>query len=321
MHRTARPRPPSPPSSLPSQPHAGDPVASTPARWTRWLRLLPLALLAAVLLRERPWNQPWPAISPLAVGVMLAINFGVFLPTKALRWRVALTAPPPLRSLYASMLEGLLANAAVGFGSGDVVRAARLRGRSTFTADYGATIAERGAELVAIALLLLLGVGFAGLGWAAIAGALACLAVYFAVLAFGRRLLPRLGRWPRLAAGLAAGLDASSTRRVVLMTLLSLAGWLSEIVILMIGLQAFGLPSSLRTALVVLLGINVAIVVPGPPANFGTFEAGVVAALGLSGVPVDRALLFAIGYHLLMVLPVALAGAVVFAVRGRRITA
>jgi uncharacterized membrane protein YbhN (UPF0104 family) len=216
------------------------------------------------------------------------------------------------------VLEGLLANAAVGFGSGDVVRSARLRGTSTFTADYGATMAERGAELVAVAMLLLIGGTVAGLGWPAIAGACACLAVYAAGLTFGRRLLPRLARWPRLASGIAAGVDASSPGRVVAMTALSLAGWLSEMVILMIGLQAFGLPSSAGTALLVLLGINVAIVVPGPPANFGTFEAGVVAALGIAGVPVDRALLFGLGYHLLMTIPTALTGAAVFLARGRR---
>ena len=284
----------------------------------RWLRLLPALLLLVVLFREKPWTRAWPAVSLAAIAAMVAINFAVYLPIRSWRWRAALTAPPRFFSLYASLLEGLLANAAIGFGSGDVVRAARLRGAGAFTADYGATIAERGAELFAIACLLLFGVAVAGLGWMGVAGAAVCAGSYGAALLFGRRLLPRLGRWPRLAAGLAAGLDASTGRRIAAMTALSLAGWLCEVGIIAIGLGTFGLPSSAGTALLVLLGINVAIVVPGPPANFGTFEAGVVAALAAKGVATDQALLFGLGYHLIMTIPVALSGAVVFAVRGRR---
>ena len=308
-------------STLPPEtalPAASDGGARKPGL-TRWLRLLPAVLLAVVLYREKPWARTWPAISWSAIAAMCAINFGIYLPLKAWRWKVALAAPPRFAALYASMLEGLLVSTAVGFGSGDVVRSARLRGTASFTVDYGATMAERGAELIAVAALLLIGGAVSHLGWAAYAGAAGCLAIYAAAVLFGRRLLPRLGRWPRLALGLSAGLDASTPGRVAAMTALSLAGWLSEVVILMIGLQAFGLPDSAATALLVLLGINVAIVVPGPPANFGTFEAGVVAALGLEHVGIDRALLFGLGYHLIMTIPVALTGAVVFLARGRRV--
>lgn len=290
--------------------------------WTSWrpyLRLLPAVLLIAVIVREKPWAKEWPPISLVGLAVMLAINFAVYLPTRVWRWRVALASPPSFWAIYASLLEGLLANAAIGFGSGDVVRAARLRGTATFTTDYGATIAERGAELVAIAGLMLLGVGIAGLGWAGVAGAVACLAVFGVAVGFGRRLLPRLRRWPRLATGLEAGLDASTFGRVAAMTVLSLAGWLSEVGIVYIGLWAFGMPPTFGASLLVVLGINVAIVLPGPPANFGTFEAGVVMGLRVAGISVERALLFGVGYHLILTIPVALAGAVVFLVRGRRV--
>lgn len=305
-----------PPGSCPST--TRDPLVPLKSSIGRWLRLVPALLLAAVLIRERPWARDWPAVPLMSVVAMVLVNFAVFLPTRVWRWRIALSSPPGLVSLYASLLEGLLANAAIGFGSGDVVRAARLRGSATFTADYGATIAERGAELVAIAFLLLLGVSVSSLGWPGVLGACACLGVYATGLVFGRRLMPRLQRWPRLAAGLSAGIAASTPGRVLAMTALSLAGWLSEIAILMVGLAAFDLPHDAATALLVLLGINVAIVVPGPPANFGTFEAGVIAALRAAGVPFDRALIFALGYHLIMTIPPALCGAVVFLVRGRR---
>jgi uncharacterized membrane protein YbhN (UPF0104 family) len=288
------------------------------------LRLLPAALLLLVLQRERPWAHAWPAVAPgvgaTAVLAMVAVNFGVFIPLRTLRWRVALPSPPPFSTLYASLLEGLLASIALGFGSGDVVRAARLR-RSTatsspFAASYGATLAERGAEFLAIAGLLLLGFAVADLGAAGLAGAALIAGAYALTVLGGRRLLPRLSRWPRVQHALAAGLAASRPRPVATMVALSLAGWLSELCILMIGLHAFGLPATPRTALLVLLGIQVAIALPGPPANVGTFEAGVVAGLRLAGVPVETALLFALAYHLVMTVPVALAGAGVFVARG-----
>jgi glycosyltransferase 2 family protein len=297
-------------------------MAMTPLpRWLSLpLRLLPAALLVVVFLRERGsstlWKQPWPQVSALALLAMVAINFAVFLPTRTWRWRAALPAPPSFATLYASLLEGLLASIALGFGSGDVVRAARLRGAGGFSASYGATIAERGAELVAMALLLLLGVAVAGLGWPGLVAAAVILVAYVLTLTFGRRLAPRLARWPRLVNALEAGLAASRPRRVAAMVAFSLAGWLSELGIIMIGLHAFALPWSAGTALMALLGIQVAIALPGPPANVGTFEAGVVAGLRLCGVPVEQALLFGLFYHLVMTVPVALAGTAVFLFRG-----
>jgi uncharacterized membrane protein YbhN (UPF0104 family) len=199
------------------------------------------------------------------------------------------------------------------------VRAARVRGAGGFSRSYGATIAERGAELLAIGCLVLLGVAVAGLGWAGVTAATLIIAGYAATLIFGHRVLPRLRRWPRLArvaSALEAGLAASQPGPVAAMVALSLAGWLSELAIIMIGLHAFGLPSTAGTALLALLGIQLAIALPGPPANVGTFEAGVVAGLRLAGVSVEKALLFGLGYHLVMTVPVALAGAAVFLGRG-----
>ena len=286
---------------------------------SRWLRLVPAVLLVVVLMREAPWKHDWPRISPWALAAMLAINFGVFLVMRTWRWRVALGTPQRFGALYASLLEGLLASIALGFGSGDVVRAARLPGK--FTTSYGATIAERGAEFVAMALLLLAGFAFANLGWFALAAAATLLVAYFVVLTCGHWILPRLARWPRLSSALTAGLAASTASRVTAMVGLSLAGWLAELGILRICLAAFGLPSSGATALLVLLGINVATALPGPPANVGTFEAGIVGGLALAGIPFDRALVFALGYHLIMTVPVAAAGAIVLVVRGRRAAA
>src|SRR5436189_5882465 len=91
------------------------------------LRFVPLALLAVVLVREKPWTVRLSASGPWAVAASILLNFVVFLPLKAARWRIALVQPPPFWRVLAATIEGLLANAAIGFGSGELVRAARLR--------------------------------------------------------------------------------------------------------------------------------------------------------------------------------------------------
>jgi hypothetical protein len=288
-------------------------------RLTFLLRCLPLALLAVVLWREKPWTVELSASAPWAVAATILLNFVVYLPLKAARWKVALPAPPPFRQVLAATLEGLLANAAIGFGSGDLVRAARLRGRQgQLAVDYASTWAERGAELLALALLIFATALATGLGTLVLVlSALVALA-YVALLLAGRRLLPRLARWPRVARVLAAGLAASTPRRVAAMAVLSLLGWACELVMLLLFQAAFDLAPSFRMALLTLVGINAAIVIPTLPGNFGTFEAGASMALVMCGTGAEVAVLYALVYHLTHVIPVALLATTVYLVRSRR---
>jgi uncharacterized membrane protein YbhN (UPF0104 family) len=287
--------------------------------WKTALRCLPLLLLGVVLWREKPWTVRLSASAPWAVLGTIALNFAVYLPLKAARWRVALSAPPPFRQVLAATIEGLLANAAIGFGSGDVVRAARLRReRGQLAVDYACTWAERGAEVLALALLIFATAWATGLGGVALALSGLAVAGYFAVLGAGRFLVPRLGRWPRVARALAGGLAASTPKRVVAMVVLSLLGWATEIIMLLLFQDAFHLEPSLRTALLTVVGINAAIVIPTLPGNFGTFEAGATMALVLGGAPREVAVLYALTYHLTHVLPVAAVATVVYLVRSRR---
>jgi uncharacterized membrane protein YbhN (UPF0104 family) len=267
--------------------------------------------------------------APWTVTATIALNFVVFLPLKAARWRLALVEPPPFRQVLAATIEGLLANAAVGFGSGDLVRAARLRrpdGKSEreqprkgqLAVDYGCTWAERGAEALALAILIFVTALMAKLGtWALVLSGLTA-AAYVGVLAGGRVLMPRLGRWPRLQHALSSGVRASTPRRVMAMAALSLFGWSSEILMLVLFQGAFHLVPSFRMALLTLVGINAAIAIPTLPGNFGTFEAGATMALVMCGAPRDVAVSYALTYHLTHVIPVAVAATVVFLYRSRR---
>ena len=293
-------------------------------RWKSVLRYLPLCLLGVVLWREKPWTVHLAANAPWAVAAAILLNLAVSLPLKAARWRLALIAPPPFRQVLAATVEGLLANAAIGFGSGDLVRAARLRRSSgqlpstQLAIDYGCTWAERGAEALALAILVFVTALLTNLGSVILGLSLLGMLGYAALLTCGRYLLPRLGRWPRVARALSSGLQASTPRRVTAMAALSLLGWSSEIVMLVLFQGAFHLAPSFRTALLTLVGINAAIAIPTVPGNFGTFEAGVTMALVMSGAPRDVAVSYALTYHLTHVIPVAVVATGVYLSRSRR---
>ncbi len=292
--------------------------------WKIALRCLPLCLLALVLWREKPWRVHLSAFAPWAVAGTILLNFALYLPIKAARWRVALTEPPPFRQVLAATIEGLLANAAIGFGSGDLVRSARLRRASApggrghqLVIDYASSWAERGAEVLALAVLVLVTALATKLGPLAVALSGLTIAAYLALLAAGGFVVPRLARWPRVQHALSSGLRASTPRRVAAMAVLTLLGWASELVMLSLFQGAFHLGPSFRMALLTLVGINAAIVIPTLPGNFGTFEAGATMALVLCGTSRDVAVLYALTYHLTHVIPVALVATAVYLVRSR----
>ena len=184
--------------------------------------------------------------------------------------------------------------------------------------DYGCTWAERGAEGLALAILVFVTALLTKLGRAALGLSVLGMLGYFALLTTGRHLVPRLGRWPRVERALSSGLQASTPRRVAAMAALSLLGWSSEIVMLVLFQGAFHLVPSFRTALLTLVGINAAIAIPTLPGNFGTFEAGVTMALVMCGAPRDVAVSYALTFHLAHVLPVALLATGVYLTRSRR---
>jgi uncharacterized membrane protein YbhN (UPF0104 family) len=257
------------------------------------------------------------------------LNLSVSLPLKAARWRLALVKPPPFRQVLAATIEGLLANAAIGFGSGDLVRAARLRrpasdfaeaqpAEGQLAVDYGCTWAERGAEALALAILVFVTALLTKLGRLALGLSALAMLGYGALILAGRSLVPRLGRWPRAERALSSGLQASTPRRVTAMAALSLLGWSCEIVMLVLFQRAFHLVPSFRAALLTLVGINAAIAIPTLPGNFGTFEAGVTMALVMCGAPRDVAVSYALTYHLTHVIPVAVVATAVYLCRSRR---
>jgi glycosyltransferase AglD len=98
-------------------------------------------------------------------------------------------------------------------------------------------------------------------------------------------------------------------RAIVGIAAASVGSWLIELVVVIAVLEALDLEvPRLATAALVLLGVNLASLVPGLPANVGPFEAICVLAVGQFGISPTRGLAFALLYHGLHTIPVTLIG-------------
>ena len=88
----------------------------------------------------------------------------------------------------------------------------------------------------------------------------------------------------------------------------AIAGWILEVVIGLFALEAFGLPPTIQTGVLLMLATTISAAISVSPGNAGAFEVAVVLALGGMGVPAELALAFGIGYHAVHLVPVALIG-------------
>jgi uncharacterized membrane protein YbhN (UPF0104 family) len=287
----------------------------------KYLRWLPLVLLGYALWKLKPWQTEFSRLNPWPLVLGLAVNLGIYMPIRVLRWRTTIVDPPSFMRLYWAQVEGSAVGGAVGFGAQDVIRAARVRtDMSRFSDDFGSTMTERFAEMQALAILFAVA---AAAGLVPLWGWLPCLAtpiVLYVIAKLGHRLAITFSRWPKIARAMVATSSSLTVSNVAKVVGFSLLGWGVEIGILVLNFIAFSLPALASNALLVVIGINVAIAVPGPPANVGTFEAGVAGILTMRGITADKALAFAIAYHVIMAVPIYAMGGVVVLLRAYRKT-
>src|SRR3954469_6088182 len=114
-------------------------------------------------------------------------------------------------------------------------------------------------------------------------------------------------RRPRSVAGAFAG---------------AIAGWIVEIATTSCALAAFHLPHGVGAAMAILFGVNLALIIPAPPANLGNFELGAGFAIVALGGDKAAAAAFALGLHAIQVVPVLVIGGIsLLAFRRRQIAA
>lgn len=273
---------------------------------------------------------------PLLLAVILAT---LTFPLRLIRWRLFLRRetglPYPVGPLWHAVALGFMANNLLPLRAGELVRAyaaSRLVG-IRFTTVLSSIAVERIFDGLTVAGLLTVallspdlpgsitvgGVSVAHL--ARIAGLMAGAALVVATLVllmplsaerWVRRLLPWPGVAQRLVSlieGVRQGLTVlRSPTRLIQVLIWSLGLWLVNALAFFVGFAAFDIPVSYVGALLMQGLIVLGISIPSTPGFFGPFEAVIVAALALYGVPRDVAFSYAISFHITSLIPITLLG-------------
>lgn len=250
----------------------------------------------------------------LLVGAAAALNF-VHLGFRTARFGVLL-APArrvPFARLYRYSLATCAGSNLLPARAGELVRIWLLKTHDGIaaTTTVAAVLAEKGLDLAAL------------LACAAplphllpslpetVSRTVSVLALAGAGVAVAVAVATRLGagRSDGFLHRFAAGLTALRRPGPLALALgWSLAAWAADALEILLVAHAVGAPIPPAGALLVLLSLNLAIAVPSTPAQVGAFELGASAPLALLGVLPERALAFALLYHVMQALPTTLAG-------------
>jgi glycosyltransferase 2 family protein len=277
--------------------------------------------------------------APLAPVLLSVIVSTLVFPIRMLRWRILLVpaaeGPIGVRPAWHAVAIGFMANNLLPLRAGEVLRAwavsrlAPIRWSSAFAS----VAVERVFDALTVVGLLVAallagslppGVRIAGLpadtlAWRVGLIGLAGLLVAGVVLAnpapaaaLIRRVVPFRGIAERLVTlldGVRAGVAAlRSPGRLAAIVAWSLAVWGVNALSFLLLFPAFGVPGNLSAALVLQAAIVFGVAVPSSPGYVGVFEAAIVLTLGLYGVPQDRALAYALTYHVTTFVPIILLG-------------
>jgi uncharacterized membrane protein YbhN (UPF0104 family) len=153
--------------------------------------------------------------------------------------------------------------------------------------------------------------------WVGMAGALG-LVLMLLRLAKHPESIPS-GRVAAVVARARSGLMAARNPRAVAQAAaFSAVAWICEIAVTTLALAAFHLPHDLPHAMAVIFGVNLALVIPSPPASLGNFELGAGSALVAFGGPTEHAAAFAMGLHAMQLLPTLVMGGLMLGYFRRR---
>lgn len=258
--------------------------------------------------------------------------------TKVWRWRV-LFHPDAERVPFGLLFSALMISyIPLPFRAGEVARGIITSTRSGIPAPrvFSTILVEKVLDVLTLLLLLGVSLPFVGLskrlGGPAIAVGVVVIAVTLTLLALVLR--PNLTR--KLVALLAAWLPANIRVRVetasgqvleglaplsdpaiaARLGMWSLATWLTNVLTVYLMLLAFNVNISPLAATVVVVAANLSMVVPAAPGNVGTLELAVITVLTALGQTENTAQSFALLYHFIGLVPVAVIGIVAAITQG-----
>jgi glycosyltransferase 2 family protein len=284
-----------------------------------------LALVSADLtVVRRTLEQADAGLVVLAVVAMAGV-YGF----QAVRWRKIARSPQVgLARFYEMVVSGVACNNVLPARVGDLFRARWLarEARMPGGRGLGTVVLDRGCDLVALFILLLLGLAAVATSeWLVritIGGALA-LAGLAAILLFARGYTGRYERG-RLSRGVLRGVlrdtaealaEPIGRRSPVVWIVLSLGAWTTWAVGAMLVARSLDVELTLVDAMFVAAVMNLGVAIPSSPGFVGTYEWLGVASLGLLGIPSEEALAFAILLHASWYVPTTLAGGSALGVR------
>jgi glycosyltransferase 2 family protein len=259
------------------------------------------------------WGETWASVSGVNAW-FFALAFLVFycsFPLRALRWKVLLEnvgydrdvglPVPSTLGLARIMYLAWFANCVTVARLGDAYRAYLLKREAgvSFTVTLGTVLAERLLDLLVLATMMGAGV-LVVFGGSLPVEAVQALAAGLILSVIGvvgllskrcfrwvcERILPKRfhAHYRRLEHGV-----VDSFRRLPLLVVLSVAGWILEGAALYATAAAVGAPVSVAGVLVVALAASLLSTVPITPAGLGFMEAGMVVLLGWLGLDLSTA--------------------------------
>src|SRR3989449_2810780 len=253
------------------------------------LRVAVWVLVGACVLvsaRRLDWNQVSHAFQGVDLGLALLATL-VCVPCtslQGLRWASLVRGirRVPRSTPVAALYVGQAASAFLPMRAGEAVRSELLAratgiGRATALGTVALDHSVNGVVMFAFAALLpaLLPVPrwVAAAVWTGMAGAIG-LVLTLLWLAKHPESVPS-GRLEHAVAHARSGLmGARNPKAVAQAASFSAMAWCCEIAVTMLALAAFHLPHDLPHAMGVLFGVNLALLIPSPPAALGNFELG-----------------------------------------------
>lgn len=279
--------------------------------------------------------------NPFYYILAVAAAFGVF-PIRAWRWKTLLQAAAPdtkFRSRYAATTIGFMGNNVLPARIGEFARAyafAKME-KITVVGSFGSLVVERLFDAIGVVGLLFVAMSLPGTpdvtniggrDLSALVNTLGVLVVIAITLGISlvivptatvrfvekyiARFLPKSFRRPFVDSLEAFLAGLSVLRSPILLTtatVQTIALWLFNAVGFWLAFKTFGIDVGFGGALLLQSIIALAVSVPSGPGFFGPYEVAAVMILEHAyGVPYDKAISFAIGFHIGGFIPVTVVG-------------
>lgn len=287
-------------------------------RLTVWLRVLVFSALLAGLvivlrgLRLRDVADAFGSAILWPIVLAAVLNF-LMIWWKAVGWHIMLrpVVNVPVMRMFRYSLAALSASALTPMRTGEMVRVWLLRRNDGVPLPLAASVAVGEKVMDGLAMLILV----APVPWLVPAlpawlfrASLGLVAVVLAVV-IGCRLAMGWKSAPAWLAHFLEGMAILRRGRLFLLTLGALlASWITDLAEVWLVLHAVHLDIGLPAAMLVLFTTNVAIAVPSTPAHVGALELGAMVGLSVVGVARAEALVFAVIYHVMQIIPLLIVG-------------